>query len=688
MSKDLLLEIGTEEVPAHAMPGILKQLKENAEKALTELRLEYESVRTLGTPRRTALLVSGLAERQPDVESERRGPSIALAFDADGNPSKAAQGFARGQKIDPKDLVQKDGYVYAVVHEAGKGTEEILGTLLPDLVNGLNFPNNMRWGDLDYKFIRPLRWLVALYDEKVIEFTVADIKSGRNSRGHRFLGSEDFAFSKAAAYEQECEAQFVIVDQEKRRQLILAQIEEVAKANGGKAEINEDLLEEVIYLVEYPTALCGKFEDKYLKLPPEAVITPMRDHQRYFPVKTADGKLLPLFITIRNGGKEYLETVQHGNERVLRARLADAQFFFDEDRKKSLEQHREKLKTVVFQEGLGTIYDKAGRLVKLAEKLCTMLGADAKATDLAKRAALLAKADLVTGMVCEFTELQGIMGREYALLDGEPAEVAQAIDEHYKPRFAGDSEPQSFVGAVVSIADKIDNLVATFSRGLIPTGSQDPFALRRQALGMVNLAIKSQLKFSVSELVDCEMDLLGITEENKRVEMQKNIADFLRLRLKNVLADAGIRYDIADAVLADADDILAVYQRGEAVAKAMTMDIGLGKAIQAFCRVGNLAAKAESAEVSEELFTTDAEKQLYSSFKIAAEAGNYNFKITGDYIDAIKELAKLSAPIDSFFEAVLVMDKDEKIRNNRLALLKSIDELIGKVADFGKIVLG
>lgn len=685
MSKDLLLEIGTEEVPAHAMPGILKQLKENAEKALTELRLEYESVRTLGTPRRTALLVSGLAERQPDVESERRGPSIALAFDTDGNPSKAAQGFARGQKIDPKDLVQKDGYVYAVVHEAGKGTEEILGTLLPDLVNGLNFPNNMRWGDLDYKFIRPLRWLVALYDEKVIEFTVADIKSGRNSRGHRFLGSEDFAFSKAAAYEQECEAQFVIVDQEKRRQMILAQIEEVAKANGGKAEINEDLLEEVIYLVEYPTALCGKFEDKYLKLPPEAVITPMRDHQRYFPVKTADGKLLPLFITIRNGGKEYLETVQHGNERVLRARLADAQFFFDEDRKKSLEQHREKLKTVVFQEGLGTVYDKTERLVQLAEQVAEMLQVSAGEKEKAVRAAKLSKADLVTGMVCEFTELQGIMGREYALLDGEAAEVAQAIDEHYKPRFAGDSEPQTTTGRIISIVDKVDNLVATFSRGLIPTGSQDPFALRRQALGLVNLLITAKAHVSLSALAAADMKLLGIDDTEKQAGLQNSLADFIRLRLKNVLGEAAIRYDVVDAVLADVDDVYTTYQRAQALAKAMEQD--MTKAIQAFCRVGNLAKKTAGGTVDEQLFADDAERELYKAYTAAAAAVKKQLEAEQDYSAVISSLAELADPINKFFDSVLVMDKDEKIKDNRLALLKSIDTLIAQAADFSKIVL-
>ena len=376
MSKDLLLEIGTEEVPAHAMPGILDELAENAKKALDDLRLTYKDISTVGTPRRTALLVAGLTERQPDIESERRGPSIQAAFDADGNPTKAAQGFARGQKVDPSALVKKDGYVYAVVHENGAETETLLPELLKGLVTGLAFPNSMRWGSLDFRFIRPLRWLVALYGEEVVPFEVASVKSGRMSRGHRFLGHETFAIVNATEYMTACEQEFIIADQDRRRDMIRKQIEETAKAQGGVAQITEDLLEEVTYLVEYPTALCGKFEEKYLALPPEAVITPMRDHQRYFPVVDADGKLLPLFITVRNGGKDYLDVVQHGNERVLRARLADAQFFFDEDRKKPLEKHLEKLKTVVFQEGLGTVYDKAGRLERLAAVIADALGAD------------------------------------------------------------------------------------------------------------------------------------------------------------------------------------------------------------------------------------------------------------------------------------------------------------------------
>ena len=684
MSKDLLLEIGTEEVPAHVMPGILSQLKENAAKAFKELRLDYTEIRTLGTPRRSALFVKGLAERQPDVSSENRGPSVQIAFDADGNPTKAAQGFARGQKVDAKDLVVKDGYVYAMVHEEGKAAAELLQAVLPELICGLSFPNNMRWADLEFKFIRPLRWIVALYDKEIIPFEVAEVKSGRVSRGHRFLSEGDFAIADADSYEKACEEQFIIVDQNKRKTMIREQIEEVARANGGKAEITEDLLEEVLYLVEYPTALCGKFEDKYLKLPPEAVITPMRDHQRYFPVKDAAGRLLPLFITVRNGGKEYLETVQHGNERVLRARLDDAQFFFDEDRKKSLEQHMDKLKTVVFQVGLGSIYDKAGRLVKLADKISDALQVSAEDKKNAMRAAKLAKADLVTGMVCEFTELQGIMGREYALLDGESPAVAAAIDEHYMPRFAGDAQPQTTAGRIVSIADKIDNIVATFSRGLIPTGSQDPFALRRQALGMVNMMIEAKYRVSLSALVAAEMDLLGIGDAEACAKMQADAADFIRLRLKNVLADAKIRYDVVDAVLQDVDDIYAVYLRALALAKALDKD--MTKTIQAFVRAGNLAKKAKGTAIDAALFNTAEEKALYQAYTSAQSAVDSLVK-GQDYLGAIDALSDLAAPIDAFFDGVMVMDKDEKIRSNRLGLLKSVDDLLRRVADFSKLVL-
>lgn len=685
MSKTLLLEIGTEEVPAHVMPGILSQLKENAAKTFEELRIEYKNIKTLGTPRRSALLVEGLAEQQADLSKENRGPAVNIAFDADGNPTKAAQGFARGQGVKPEELVTKDGYVYAMVHEKGGQTVDLLGDTLKGLVDGLNFPNNMHWADLDYKFIRPLRWLVALYGQDVIDFEVANVKSGRTSRGHRFLSEGDFEIANAEDYVEACRKASIIVDQNERCEMIRQQIAEVAAANGGQAEVNEDLLEEVLYLVEYPTALCGKFDEKYLALPAEAVITPMRDHQRYFPV-LKDGQLLPLFITIRNGGKEHLETVQHGNERVLRARLEDAQFFFDEDRKNTLEQHGEKLKTVVFQDGLGTIYDKALRLEVLAGYIADAIGANEQDKKDAVRAAKLAKADLVTGMVTEFTELQGVMGREYALLDGETKAVAQAIDEHYMPRFAGDSQPASVAGRIVSLADKIDTIVGTFSRGLIPTGSQDPFALRRQALGIVNMLKEAQYHISLSQLVAKAMELLKIADAGQQAKLQNDVADFMKLRLKNVLADAGIRYDVVDAVFVTVDDIYGVFLRAQAVNEAVKQD--MEKTIQAFVRTGNIARKAEDVQAAVEagLLAEQVEKDLYKAYEAAASKVEKEIAAQ-DYAGAIATLSQLAAPIDAFFDGVMVMDKDEKIKNNRLGLLKLVDNLICQVADFSKIVL-
>ena len=678
--KILLLEIGTEEIPAHAMPAILNQLKTLGEKSLAEARIEFGEVKTLGTPRRLALIVNDVAANQADVEEEKRGASAKIAFDSDGKPTKAAIGFANKNKVRPEDLIVRDGYIYAVIWERGKSSAEIFKTLLPKIICDLNFPNNMRWGNLDFKFIRPLRWIVALFGDEIIPFELANVKSGRISRGHRFLSAGDFEIATASDYVKACAENFVIVDQDKRRTMISAQINEVAANKNGVAEITDDLLEEVLYLVEYPTALAGAFEEKYLQLPVEAVITPMRDHQRYFPVKTADGALMPLFITIRNGGKEYLEIVQHGNERVLKARLEDAQFFFNEDRKKSLAAHRDKLKTVVFQEGLGSVYEKTERLVKLVEKIAEMFDVDATNSI---RAAQLSKADLVTGMVTEFTELQGIMGREYAKLDGEAAEVCAAIDEHYMPRFAGDAQPKTTAGKILSLADKIDNIVATFSRGLIPTGSQDPFALRRQALGIVNLLTTARKSISISAIVELAMDLLQITDEVGREKIQREVADFMRLRVKNVLGSS-TRYDVIDAVIDDVDDVFAVTLKAAAVEQFLATPDST-KIIQSFVRVGNLAKKAESTELNAELFTLDAEKVLYQAFAaIKVVAGELIDK--KDFLGSIDALKKLSTPIDSFFDSVMVMDEDLTVRKNRLALLKSIDDLLAKIADFGKIV--
>ena len=682
MSKDLLLEIGTEEVPAHVMPHLLDDLKRLASNMLAERRLAYENLRTIGTPRRTALLVTGLAERQEDVRTETRGPSVAIAFDAEGNPTKAGAGFARGQGIEPSALIQRDGYVYASVHEKGAETAQLLTELLPELIRAIPLPNSMRWGDLDFRFIRPIRWIVALYGTEVVPFTLANVTSGNTSRGHRTLAPQDFVIASPADYEAACEKAYIIVDQERRRAMITEQITAVAKECSGTAEITPDLLEEVLYLVEYPTALSGAFEEKYLALPAEAVITPMRDHQRYFPVKAEDGSLLPVFITVRNGGKEYLDVVAHGNERVLRARLADAQFFFDEDRKKSLAEHREKLKTVVFQQGLGSMYEKTERLMGLVTAIVEDLADDDAAYEMmavdAQRAAELSKADLVTGMVTEFTELQGIMGREYALLDGEKPEVACAIDEQYMPRFAGDELPQSDLGFALSVADKIDNIVGTFSRGKIPTGSQDPFALRRQALGLVLMLIERKSGLLLGDLVEEACDLYELNDV-ARDKMQTDVADFIRLRLKNVLTERGVRYDVQEAVLTDVDCVADVPVRAAYVERLLASD-GAETLVQAFVRVGNIARAAEIGTVDAALFTAQEEGALLAAYEnvvaVRAEAE--------DPLAAEQTLAKA---IGAFFDAVMVMDKDERIKKNRLTLLKAVDNYLLWTADYSKIVL-
>lgn len=680
MKRDLLFEIGTEEIPAHVMPHLLEDLAQLAETMLKEHRLSYEKVRTLGTPRRAALIVTGLAERQEDVNTETRGPSVAIAFDADGNPTKAGAGFARGQGVDPSALIQRDGYVYASVHESGAATAELLTSLLPDLVRAIPLPNSMRWGDLDFRFIRPIRWFVALYGTEIVPFTLAGVTSGNHSRGHRTLAPADFVITSAADYEAACEKAYIIVDPERRRAMICEQITETAKACGGTAEITPDLLEEVLYLVEYPTALSGSFEEKYLALPAEAVITPMRDHQRYFPVKAADGSLLPAFITVRNGGKAHLDVVAHGNERVLRARLADAQFFFDEDRRKSLAEHREKLKTVVFQRGLGSMYEKTERLMALTTAIVEEMAegdADDAALADARRAAELSKADLVTGMVTEFTELQGIMGREYALLDGEDPAVARAIDEQYMPRFAGDELPQTPLGFALSAADKIDNIVGTFSQGRIPTGSQDPFGLRRQALGLVLMLIEQESTILLSDLVDEACDLYDL--EEFRDKMQVYVADFIRLRLKNVLSERGVRYDVQEAVLGDVDLVADVPVRAAYVERLLASEGGEAL-VQSFVRVGNIARSVTGGTVDPARFKAEEEGALLSAYQVAATA-----RAEGE--DTLPAEQALGKAINAFFDAVMVMDKDARVKENRLSLLKMIDDDLLETADYSKIVL-
>ena len=685
MAKDLLFEIGTEEIPARFMPGALAQLADLARKSLADKRIDFASLKTVGTPRRLALIVQGLVEEQADQTLKKKGPSLKLAYDQAGKPSKAAEGFARGAGVAAGDLVSEDGYVYAVIHDTGKPVAGLLPELLQGLAAALAFPKNMRWGDGDLKFVRPIHWLVALFGADVVPVEFAGIVSGRVSRGHRVLGSASVTIPTAAHYEALMRDNFVIVDQDERRAIIRKQVEDLAIAQGGTANIDAELLEEVLFLVEYPTALCGKFEEKFLDLPADAIITPMREHQRYFPVFSADGKLFPVFITVRNGGSEFIDNVRHGNERVLRARLADARFFYDEDRKVPLGERVDKLKTIVFQEGLGTMYDKAQRLKKLSVAIAAQMEVAAAELPLVERAAELAKADLMTGMVCEFTELQGVMGEEYAHLSGESPVVAKAIFEHYLPRFAGDILPSTAAGRAVAIADKIDNIVTTFSRGLIPTGSQDPYALRRQALGVVNILIDGKISLSLSEMADRAMELAGLVDAAKRQKVLDSFQEFFRLRLKNILSDAGVRYDIIDALLATStDDVYDAWLRAMAMASPAGT-AAMERAVEAFTRAANLAGKTECEQVDISLFENAAEATLYQAYELAESrvAGAINGQA---YLDTLQVIADLAEPIDAFFASVMVMVEDIRVRENRLALLRKISVLACQIADFSKIV--
>lgn len=712
----LLFEIGTEEIPAKFMPGILKQLKELAAAKMQELRIPFEDITVYGTPRRMAFIAGGVAETQADVVVEAKGPSVKIAY-VSGAPSKAAQGFARGQGVDVKDLVVRDNYVYAVKHLAGQPVVELLPGLLMDILTSLSFPKTMRWADYEFRFVRPIRWMVALFGDQIIPVEICGVKSGKFSMGHRFMqqslkaaaesqGLLSAALSKvgnkvysalagvkgaveipsAGDYKKVMYDNFVMVDQDERRALILQQIKDLAAQNGGEAEINEDLLEEVNYLVEWPTALCGKFEEKFLSLPKECIITPMREHQRYFPVLDEDGNLLNKFITVRNGGSEHLDIVTHGNERVLRARLSDAEFFFNEDRATKLEDRLEKLKTVSFQEGLGNMYDKSERLVKMAEMLRFAINTPVDEEEL-RRCALLCKTDLVTGMVIEFTELQGVMGREYALLDGEKPEVATGIFEHYLPRFAGDALPATTIGRIVGIGDKLDNICATFSRGLAPTGSQDPYALRRQALGVINILIDANYHISLAKIIAGTLYLLDIKPEETG-KLVPQIMEFFKQRLRNLLMDQGIRYDVIDAVFADKrnDDMVDLAVRCKALA-AYVEEGNAEPLVQVSVRVSNLCKKIEKeVAISGALFKDESENKLHEvvaavSKEIIPEIVLY------DYAAVLKAGEKVIEPVNTFFDNVMVMDEDENVKNNRLAMLEEVRGIVNAVGDLSLLVL-
>ncbi|MFZ5626557.1 MAG: glycine--tRNA ligase subunit beta, partial [Bacillota bacterium] len=558
MAKEFLLEIGTEEIPAKFLPGAIKQLEELAQKALDKEKLTYEQIRVWATPRRLVLNITGLPEKQADVTEEVKGPAKKAAFDAEGKPTKAVEGFARSQGVALAELLIKEvngvEYVFARKEIKGRSTAEVMTELAPTFISGLSFPKPMRWAHYDFRFARPIRWLLCLLDDQVLEFRLENLVSGRLTYGHRVLGPGPFTVNHAAEYRQLLlEKGYVMVDQEERRRQVWQQIQDLAAREGGQVEEDADLLEEIIHLLEYPTALCGSFEPEFLQLPDEVIITPMKEHQRYFPVRDQQGKLMNKFITVRNGTADYIEIVREGNEKVLRARLADARFFYEEDQKQPLAAYLPRLDKIVFQENLGTLGEKVQRIQNLTSYLAETLQVEEEEKEIAARTAWLAKADLVTSMVYEFPELQGIMGRYYARLSGEREEVAQAIFEHYLPRFAGDMLPASVAGALVSIADKLDTIVGCFAVGIQPTGSQDPYALRRQALGICHILLQRgwhlDLPAAINRTYAAIADKPGLKLDREKTVVE--VMEFFRLRLRYILMeDEGLAYDTVDAVLA------------------------------------------------------------------------------------------------------------------------------------------
>ncbi|KUO71088.1 MAG: glycine--tRNA ligase subunit beta [Clostridia bacterium BRH_c25] len=692
MSKDLLYEIGTEEIPAKYMPATLWQVKGIAESMLKDNRIAFEEIRTYGTPRRIVLFVKNIAEQQEDLEELVKGPSRKAAYDESGSPSKALLGFLRGQKAELDEVFFQElsgvEYIYYKKKEKGQPAKEVLKAILPNILTSITFPKSMKWGNKSFRFARPVRWLVPILGDELIEFDKDGIQCSRYTKGHRVLSKGSIEIKNTAEYFDKLRAGFVVADQEERRSLIRRQCEELAKAKGGEVMMDEALLEEVVYLVEYPTALVGGFEIEYLKLPKEVVITPMKEHQRYFPVVDKNRELMNCFITVRNGDNRYLEIVQEGNEKVLRARLADADFFYSEDRKTSLEGCVEKLKNVVFQETLGTIYDKTQRITTIGKYLAEVVGLSSDERLHLQRAAYLCKADLVTGMVKEFDELQGIMGREYALLQGEKEVVADAILEHYLPRFAGDYTPETVNGSILSISDKMDTICGCYAIGIQPTGSQDPYALRRQAIGITSIILDSKIHLGLAHLADTALKIFsekGILKGDIK-KIKKDVIEFFKQRFRNVMIDKDFEYDVIDAVInAEFDDIYDAYLKIEELSIWKHRDEFLS-ILGSFNRVSNLASKADSPEINSELFKEKAELELLKAFnRINTEYEGY--VDNREYGKALKLMITLKKPIDDFFDNIMVMVEDESIKNNRLGLLKSIVDMMNRMADLGAIVV-
>lgn len=693
MAKDLLLEIGLEEMPAHVVTPSRIQLEEKVIKFLDEHHLDYETVQSFATPRRLAVKVTAIPEKQADVEEEVKGPAKKIALDAEGNWSKAAQGFVRGQGVTTEDIVFKElngvEYVYVTKFTKGQSAKEVL-TKLNDVITSLTFPVTMHWANYDFEYIRPIHWIVALLDDEVIPFNVLDVTTGQTSRGHRFLG-DDVTFQHANEYETKLKEQFVVVQPNERKQMIVDQANALAAEKNWQLALDEELLEEVTNLVEYPTAFVGSFDEKYLSVPDEVLVTSMKEHQRYFEVRNDQGLLMPHFIAVRNGDNVHLENVIKGNEKVLIARLEDAEFFYNEDKKLTIEACVEKLKNVTFHEKIGSIYEKMQRVALIAQIIGRKVGLSEDELEDLKRASEIYKFDLVTNMVGEFPELQGIMGEKYALLQGEKPAVATAIREHYLPTSSEGELPETAIGAVLALADKLDSVFSFFSVGMIPTGSNDPYALRRQTYGVIRIIEDKgwtfplvQLQTEVDEAVNQDVEKYGVLLN----EGQAEVVEFVKARLRQLLMTKNVRHDIIDAVVSAEQADLSKLFASANILKSRFEDQDFKPSMEALTRVINLAKKGQELlgdteeGIDPSLFENKAEKELYQAVNDLSEA--FATRTIAENYEALVYLRPL---IDAYFNETMVMVEDEKVKQNRLKQLMQIAKMALSIASLDLLIV-
>jgi glycyl-tRNA synthetase beta chain len=687
MGKELLLEIGTEELPAAFLPKALSDIREIAERKFKENNIPRGKITVMGTPRRLFLAAADVAEKQTDQITEKLGPARRVCFDEARNPTAAALGFARGQGIDVSELettaTSKGEYVCVRKKISGEPTESILPSMLTSIISEIPFRKSMRWADFDFRFARPIRWILAVYDGNIIPFNIGGVQSGNLSCGHRFMSPAAFSPTTRDEYISDLRKNFVIVDPQERKESILSEIKKAAENVGGHVFNSEELLQTVVFLTEYPTVVCGSFDKNYLKLPKEILTTTMISHQKYFPVTDESGSLLPFFIAVNNTLARDPLVVKRGNERVIRARLSDANFFYETDKKIPLHQRVNDLKKIVFHTLLGTSYEKVLRLQELCSWIADAIDPALKMN--VERAALLAKADLTTLMVGEFAELQGIIGREYALLAGEDPVVAKAIYEHYLPIAAGGDLPETNEGAIVSIADKLDSICGFFGAGLIPTGTADPYALRRQALGIINIILSKRYSLSLGEMIAKSLSILTPFLKNGKDETKSSVLEFFKGRFQNMLLVELHPYDVIDAVLSTGiDDIVSTYEKIAAM-EAFKSRNDYQQLALTFKRVENITRGYEEGAVHPEIFCTSEEKNLHENF-LTVKKNVLMFISKANFEQALIELARLQKPVDTFFETVLVMAEEDDLRFNRLSLLKGISVLFHKLADFSKIV--